>query len=128
MLVFVYGTLKRGYGNNRLLQEIGAVFLGMTTTATPTFDLVTLGPFPGLSEGKYLVSGELYRIEDAGLAMLDRLEGHPTFYCRHSIQVFEKVAGRQVVVEAKAYFINGPERYENVDLFEDNAKTVKVWV
>ena len=48
MLLFVYGTLRRGEPNHRELGE--ARFLGRARTA-PVYELVDLGSFPGLLEG-----------------------------------------------------------------------------
>jgi gamma-glutamylcyclotransferase (GGCT)/AIG2-like uncharacterized protein YtfP len=81
-LVFVYGTLMYGFGNNRMLQGDGAEFLGEDTTR-PEFHMVDLGPFPGiLRGGQTEITGEIYRVNDATLCRLDRLEGVPTLYTR----------------------------------------------
>jgi gamma-glutamylcyclotransferase (GGCT)/AIG2-like uncharacterized protein YtfP len=46
--------------------------------AAPAFDLVSLGPFPGMVAGGHAaVSGERHDVDPATLAALDRLEGHP---------------------------------------------------
>jgi gamma-glutamylcyclotransferase (GGCT)/AIG2-like uncharacterized protein YtfP len=82
MLVFVYGTLKRGYGNNRL---IDGPFVGYAHT-NPEFELLHLGGFPGMVEGSSVIGGEVYNVKN--IAPLDRLEGHPHFYERRQIQVF----------------------------------------
>ena len=77
-LVFVYGTLKRGQGNHHWLAE--AVFLGESTLSGAV--LHDLGPFPMAIEGEGAVQGEVYGVDAAGLARLDRLEGHPRLYGR----------------------------------------------
>lgn len=81
-LAFVYGTLKKGFGNHWLIEELiskgNAVYLGVARTEKQ-YPLVC-GPFqvpflvykPG--RGRY-VKGELYRVNDAALAALDVLEG-----------------------------------------------------
>jgi gamma-glutamylcyclotransferase (GGCT)/AIG2-like uncharacterized protein YtfP len=78
-LVFVYGTLKRGHGNHHWLAE--AVFLGESSLHDAV--LHDLGPFPMAIEGDGAVQGEVYAVDDAGLARLDRLEGTPRLYGRH---------------------------------------------
>lgn len=79
-LVFVYGTLLRGEVNHGLLE--GADFVGEHRTE-PRFTLVRLGAYPGLiSGGRTAVSGELYRVDHAGLKALDRLEDYPRLYDR----------------------------------------------
>lgn len=80
--VFVYGTLKRGYGNNRLLREGKSTFLCEATSATPNYSMTVRG-VPFLSEGgTQHVKGELWEVDDKTLERLDRLEGHPDMYCR----------------------------------------------
>jgi gamma-glutamylcyclotransferase (GGCT)/AIG2-like uncharacterized protein YtfP len=83
--VFVYGTLLAGESNHRLLQH--ARLLGPATTAA-TFSMVSLGSFPGLVRGGTTsISGEVYEVDDATLATLDQLEGHPHFYRRTPISL-----------------------------------------
>ena len=81
--VFVYGTLLAGEPNHRLLRRSRLV--GEATTADG-FALHNLGPFPGMVRAKAgHVRGEVYEVDDATLAALDRLEGHPSFYRRTEI-------------------------------------------
>lgn len=74
MKLFVYGTLKRGYGNHRLMH--GAKFLGEAIIEGHVIH--DFGGCPGIrpAEKKYHVSGELYEITEDMLPRLDRLEGH----------------------------------------------------
>lgn len=74
-LVFVYGTLKRGGSNHRLLA--GQTLIGPARLA-PGFALYALGEYPGLvaePSSADRVTGELWAVDDAGLAALDELEG-----------------------------------------------------
>lgn len=84
--VFVYGTLKQGYGNHSALE--GATFLGRATVTAPV-RLVDLGWYPGLvrtrDEVRTTVGGEVYEIDNDTLATLDLIEGHPSFYCRERL-------------------------------------------
>ncbi len=73
--VFVYGTLKRGGSNHAFMQ--GQQFLGSARTA-PGFTLYSLGDSPGMVRAPgdtSGVTGELWAVDDACLAELDRLEG-----------------------------------------------------
>jgi gamma-glutamylaminecyclotransferase len=73
--IFVYGTLKRGGSNHAFLAS--QRFLGDTRTA-PGFTLYSLGDYPGMvrAPGDTAgVTGELWVVDDACLAELDRLEG-----------------------------------------------------
>ncbi|PQM39481.1 putative gamma-glutamylcyclotransferase [Prunus yedoensis var. nudiflora] len=80
--VFTYGTLKRGFWNHSLMQELmrsgDAVFLG-NYRSEEKYPLVC-GPYrvpfllnmPGLGQR---VMGELYAVSSHGLARMDELEG-----------------------------------------------------
>ena len=81
--VFVYGTLLRGEVNHDLLD--GAPLLGEHRTE-PRFTLLLLGAYPGLiGGGRTAVFGEVYRVDEAGLLRLDRLEDYPRLYDRGQI-------------------------------------------
>jgi gamma-glutamylaminecyclotransferase len=84
-LVFTYGTLLRGEVNHDLLAQ--ARFVAEARTE-PYYDLFDLGPFPAMSTGgETAVLGEIYAVDEATLARLDRLEGHPSFYQRTQIRL-----------------------------------------
>src|SRR5689334_8617863 len=73
--LFIYGTLKRGGSNHAFLA--GQHFLGPARTV-PGFALYSLGDYPGMvrAPGDTAgVTGELWVVDDACLAELDRLEG-----------------------------------------------------
>ncbi|MET4238598.1 gamma-glutamylcyclotransferase family protein [Bradyrhizobium sp. RT10b] len=75
--VFVYGTLKRGQGNFGRLEA--ATFCGDAVTVAKYWMLD--GGFPvvlELPEGEegHPVKGEVFEVNDAELADLDRLEGY----------------------------------------------------
>lgn len=75
ILVFVYGTLKRGGSNHVFLRQ--QKFLGEART-TLGFTLYSLGDYPGMvrAPGDTAgVTGELWSVDEATLAELDRLEG-----------------------------------------------------
>lgn len=81
--VFVYGSLMSGLHNHRLLE--GARFIG-TDRTRPLFGLVDLGSFPAMvAEGTTCIVGEVWEVDAATLADLDRLEGHPRWYERVTI-------------------------------------------
>lgn len=107
-LVFVYGTLKRGFGNHGVMLDAGGEFICEGSTAT-AFPLVVRGlPFLLFRPGEgHQVEGELFRIGSArGWDRLDRLEGHPDFYRRRLIAV----DGRDgELYEAWAYFVTGED-------------------
>lgn len=102
-LVFVYGTLKRGYHNHHLMQQIGAEFVCAGRTIE-RFPLVVHGlPYLlDLPETGHQVEGEIYRVSREGFVALDHLEGHPDWYRRRLIPV---VAEDGDTYESWAYFL-----------------------
>jgi gamma-glutamylcyclotransferase (GGCT)/AIG2-like uncharacterized protein YtfP len=83
--VFVYGTLMNGERNHRVLA--GAEHLGAARTVA-RFKMFDLGSYPGIiAGGRTSISGELYRVDAATLAKVDRLEGHPDIYRRTPIEL-----------------------------------------
>lgn len=81
-LVAVYGTLREGHGNHRLLE--GSKYHG-TEQSVPEFTLNSLGGLPALTAGEGEVVIELYEVDDATFSRLDQLEGYPDFYDRRVI-------------------------------------------
>lgn len=83
-LVFVYGTLKQGFGNyNRLLAT--SEFVSNHSTQ-PEYTMFDLGSFPGVkTNGVHQIHGEIYSVEDCTFKRLDQLEGYPNFYNRIEI-------------------------------------------
>ena len=99
-LIFVYGSLKRGYGLHHLLE--GQVFRGPATTC-PLYRVFDLGSYPGLvdwPEG-LTVQGEVYEVDMECLKRLDEAEGvGEGLYARRVIKLQPPFDG----VEASAWF------------------------
>ena len=86
VLLFVYGTLRRGFENHEAyLQD--AQFLGRAVTQNKY--ALFLGDFPYLNKIPAVSSivGEIYRVDEQTLAHIDCLEGHPEEYRRELITV-----------------------------------------
>lgn len=82
-LVFVYGTLKRGHGNHRVMIPSGGEYLGDHVTK-PVYNMFTNSSYPAITKGGTTpITGEVYLVED--MTPLDRLEGYPNFYNREEI-------------------------------------------
>src|SRR5882757_8497188 len=85
MPLFVYGTLMAGEENYGELW--GSPFVREAVTE-PRYELLDLGAYPGLREGGTIrVAGELYDVDGATLARLDRFEGHPTLFRRAKVRL-----------------------------------------
>lgn len=83
--MFVYGTLKRGHGNNVLLRR--SMFVGPGITKEK-FALYESGiPFVVKDEPVSQIHGELYQVPEDSLRAIDGLEGHPDWYCREETTV-----------------------------------------
>ena len=89
--VFVYGTLKRGFGNHRLLRE--ATFVGKAITKKK-YSMTRDGiPFVNEDRETSQIHGEVYEVTPEIKEGLDRLEGfrgkrENSFYYRKSIPIF----------------------------------------
>jgi gamma-glutamylaminecyclotransferase len=86
MLLFVYGTLKRGERNHRLLAD--QRFVGPAVTS-PGLRLFDLGPYPGMvrdADGGP-VRGELFAVRECGLDELDDFEGVPDLFTRERVEL-----------------------------------------
>jgi len=126
MNIFVYGSLKSGFRNHDILGD--SKFLGKVLTSYPIWDLLDLGGFPGLVEGKYYIFGELYQVDKTGIMKLDLLEGHPDFYCRTDIivqtdPIFKLLSSHSL---AKSYILQEGWGGSPVDTF--HSEGVKIWI
>lgn len=83
-LVAVYGSLRNGMGNHRLLKD--SEYVGTFTTDNK-WQMHSLGGFPAIIAGQDSVVVELYRVNQDTFRSLDRLEGFPDFYNRKKIDV-----------------------------------------
>ncbi|KAI3459145.1 hypothetical protein Pfo_015808 [Paulownia fortunei] len=112
-LIFVYGTLKRGFYNHTLIEDLiqtrDAAYLGPHTTveALP----LVCGPHGipyliNLPGAGYRIRGELYSVSsDLGQARLDELEGvDQGHYERLPVAVVAAEGVGERVLEAEAYF------------------------
>lgn len=130
-LVAVYGTLKKGYGNNYLLR--GSSYIGKGETKR-RYPMVASGiPYVLDNEGEgHNIDVELYAVSNTTLNKLDSLEGHPNWYRRRQIDIRingkiwsawlyfnikEKVNGRPLLksFSRPAYHIQKPQRFTFAD-------------
>lgn len=85
-LVFVYGSLKQGFGNHGMLE--GNEFITATRTKGRSYRMVSLKAFPAvLKGGKNAIQGELYAVDATTLALLDMLEGNGQLYQRRQVDL-----------------------------------------
>ena len=88
--LFVYGTLKKGFGNHGVLGK--SIYIDEAITNSQEFTMFN-GAFPFVSdknthENAGRILGELYEVtEPEILVNLDRLEGVPSLYTRKDVEV-----------------------------------------
>jgi len=95
-LVFVYGSLKRGYKLHYLLES--QLSLGNAVTQ-PLYRLFDLGSYPGLIEWPegLTIHGEVYQVDADCLAQLDEVEGVvEMLYARRRIFLQTSIEGKQI--------------------------------
>ena len=74
MLLFVYGTLKKGHSNHRLIEN--ASYIGEDKTRE-NYCMINLGHFPATLEREKMssIKGEMYLANGDLLQTLDKFEG-----------------------------------------------------
>jgi gamma-glutamylaminecyclotransferase len=115
--LFVYGTLKRGYGNNaRCLSD--AEFIGEAVTADDGYVMQT-GGFPILFEvgdgHGAKARGEMFLVSDKTRTRCDALEGHPQMYRREQRKfLVSLVDGSQELIKAWVYLWQGERDWDSM--------------
>ncbi len=105
-LAFVYGSLRKGLGNHRVIQGSEQQEDGVISGK---FRMRSLGGFPAIFKVPEVeqtdIVVEVYEVSTDNTAMgLDMLEGYPSFYNREVVTLDD---GRQGWV----YFIEGESSY-----------------
>lgn len=124
-LIFVYGSLKRGFHNESLLYN--AKSLGKVKTVKKYPLIVTKNvhyPYLVKEEGKgYEIIGELYRVKKNELEKLDQFEGKE--FKREKIRINRNFLKRKSTISSKiqideldvnVYYYNGKLDYTNNDI------------
>lgn len=74
VLIFVYGTLRKGCQRHAIVEPYKCI---TNEAQLRDFAMYNLGPFPTITrENGSLVKGEVYKIPDATLEILDFIEGY----------------------------------------------------
>ncbi|MCA9082400.1 MAG: gamma-glutamylcyclotransferase [Planctomycetaceae bacterium] len=96
-LLFVYGSLKRGFNLHHLLA--GAEFVQDALTL-PRYRLFDCGEYPALvpsPDHGYSIAGEVYRVTLEQLRILDEAEGvEEGLYTRSQVQLLGRLSERYV--------------------------------
>ena len=118
-LIFVFGTLKRGYRANDKLKD--QPFLGSAITI-PRYKMFDVG-FPMIFKNVtgHQVKGEVYLVSPGCLSDMDYYEGYPSFYQREEIDVtlLDPVAGgpdeRKQMMRSLIYYNKDSDYDEYMD-------------
>ena len=115
--VFVYGTLRPGHGNNRLLSKSFHIGKAVTNPAdTSNMFLSHLGcGIPFVVRRTFeenintpvsdVIVGDLYQVTDEELRRLDALESHPNWYCREEVNIKVAVGDGHLATTAWMYLL-----------------------
>jgi len=111
--LFVYGTLKGGFGLNPIL---GAERKFVGHGRLVGYWMFHLGRYPAIikaNDDLWAVQGEVYDITEENLARVDQAEGHPSFYQRVQVEIpyFGKcqtyVQSPEMLFEGKPFIPSG---------------------
>jgi gamma-glutamylaminecyclotransferase len=99
--LFVYGTLRKGYGNSYLLANSELIGAAKTTNK---YQMLIEGsiPFVRFDVHNVEITGEVYKVSNETLEEIDILEGHPTWYIRKTVPIVLLDSCREI--EAWLYF------------------------
>ncbi len=103
-VIFVYGTLKRGFCRAHFLA--GQACLGEARTQ-PKYRMYNCGTYPGLKTAAdgLSICGEVWSVDDACLARLDREEGvDEGLYSRSLIEMQLPLPEAVAAVPVEAYY------------------------
>jgi gamma-glutamylaminecyclotransferase len=121
--VFVYGTLKHGFGNHVLLQDSDFIDDAILENYEMRYSHGNHG-FPVIFKNEktqgHLVIGEVYMVDNYTLSALDQLESRGTMYNRKKVTV-ELSDGKKVKVHV---YIGIPEFWNNFEGLEPVGRTV----
>jgi gamma-glutamylcyclotransferase (GGCT)/AIG2-like uncharacterized protein YtfP len=87
-ILFVYGTLKRNFGNHHYLRN--GEYLGKGRTQSKYAMYISGIPYVVKEQPVSFIHGELYQVNSIQLERIDRLEGHPEWYCREQVQIIDE--------------------------------------
>jgi len=124
-IVAVYGTLRKGFGNHRLLEHCNKIKTGITDEK---FTMYSFGGFPAISPTNVKdtnITVELYEVVDERTSRnLDSLEGYPEWYDKTEVTVDntkamiyfmpkDKIGNKKIVENGDWVDYLNRDKYEN---------------
>jgi gamma-glutamylcyclotransferase (GGCT)/AIG2-like uncharacterized protein YtfP len=102
-LIFVYGSLKRGFHNHAYFLNREPLFLARLDG----YQLLDRNVgYPAITKGPSFVEGEVYEVNEKELNLLDQLESHPSYYRRTELIVSK--LGSNDILSVMGYVIVNP--------------------
>lgn len=125
-LVFVYGSLKKGFHNNKILWS--SEYVDSVFTAHGDYRMISFGGFPGvLKNGDSHIAGESYLVNQLTMLRLDSLESNGSFYQREKTLLDSgDVAWMYILLTEddgggyEEYFLSDSDRVERIVFEEDD--------
>lgn len=117
--IAVYGSLRRGMGNYRLLETSKLL---STETVQDNFRMVDMGSYPGLIESEELndIVVEVYEVTPDTYKRIERLESYPSFYDRKNVHTTEGEVG--------IYYLPGNSGWTSSDRLVNKTDDAYDWV
>ena len=117
--IFVYGSLRKNMVNHHVMTMLGATFVGLFTTLEYYYMVgLKSGAYPYVLETRVhdslvqgVVHGEVYHLDEKGLAYLDNLEGVPCQYVREKVYVKNNEG---CVLEAYMYILRNEAMIDSI--------------
>ena len=108
--IAVYGSLRKMFGNHRILRDGKATLISEERVSIP-YKMISLGGFPGLIPSKEHseVTIEIYEVNPQTYERVEWLEGFPSFY--------QKAIINSTVGETEVYVLEN-ERYREYPIVE----------
>lgn len=126
--VFVYGTLKRGLYNHRLLDRGNARFIGEARTKEKGFAmLLAKAGYPYLvrtTEDARVIDGELYAVDDATLEHLDVLEEIATGMYSREVMTVELLGEPSREEDAYFYLAGARDELNSLERIDSYTKEI----
>ena len=96
--VFVYGTLRPPKPDTpevdtRYYPQIASYIQAVTPARVLEAELYDLGTYPAARPGDNVIQGDLLTVDSQALIIMDRIEGHPTFFRRAKVLTHDSETG-----------------------------------
>ena len=129
VLMFVYGTLKKGFSNHHFLTNAKFIDYAITCEKYQMYPCINKSfPFLIKSEKVQQIRGEVFKTSSSELLdVLDFLEGYPNLYIKKIIDVEldnKDIVKALVYVKNEKTFLNSVDYSTPLNEWDDNYKNI----